>query len=483
MLKSLSTLALILYSFSSFAQPQLKIDSVTINGQYDHYHHQQGDQFKVTVYDWASSHQKEYSTAIDPSGKFNIKIPFPVAGDIFLDWGRLYEGNVAFPGETIRLYADLDEYKGAKKMPAHTRFEGTNATVHTDYMRYYHDILSTAGDGFYDLRERTSSGPALRDSVIILLQQHLHTLDGYARKHNLDKRSTQIIQSNLRFSAASAMTQFSYKVLGEGNLLDAAYFQTLDSINTLAQSGGFFSGEYMTVLRDKKNYAYTLASKAKTKNADSVFNLLVKNDFEKELAYTWKISTGFAASRSLESTDMQAFEAHVKNPFLRSEIHAKNDALIQLAQDDGLLANTRLITAIPELATAEELMAHIANQFKGKVIYMDIWGTWCAPCREQMKYSPALKQRLKNKDVVFVYLANRSPETAWKTAIKQYKITGGNVVHFNLPKAQQSMIEKKYLFRGFPTYILIDKAGKFITNQAPRPSEPDAVEKAIEGLL
>lgn len=483
MLKSLSTLALILYSFSSFAQPQLKIDSVTINGQYDHYHYQQGDQFKVTVYDWASSHQKEYSTAIDPSGKFNIKIPFPVAGDVFLDWGRLYEANVAFPGETIHLYADLDEYKGAKKMPARTRFEGTNATVHTDYLRYYHDVMSIRGDSLHSLRNRLSSDLEYRDSAVIVLQRNLRMLDDYARKQNLGERSIQIIQAGLRFSTASAMTQFTYKLTGNRSLISPAYFSTVDSIHTMAQSAEFFSGEYMTVLRDKKSYAYTLANKAKTKNVDSVWSSLLKNDVEKELAYTWSTNQYLAASNSLGNNELQAFEDKVKDPYLRSEIHAKNNELIQLAQNDALLKNTRLITTIPELATAEELMAHIANQFKGKVIYMDIWGTWCAPCREEMKYSPALKQRLKNKDVVFVYLANNSPETAWKTAIKQHKITGGNVVHFNLPKAQQSMIEKKYLFRGFPTYILIDKAGKFITNQAPRPSEPDAVEKAIEGLL
>ncbi|MBO9150928.1 TlpA family protein disulfide reductase [Chitinophaga sp. GCM10012297] len=482
MLKSLSTLALILYAFSSFAQPQLKIDSVTVTGQYDHYDHQTGDQFNVTVYDWAGSHQKKYSAPIDPSGKFTIKFPFPVAGDIYLDWGRIYEANVAFPGETIRLYADLAEYKGTKA-PVSTRFEGANANVHTDYMRYYYDVMRTAGDSLYSLRNRLSSGLEYRDSAVTVLQRKLRKLDDYARKQNLDKRSVQIIQAYLRFSTAGAMTQFIYKLTGSSSEISPAYLSSIDSIHMMAQSAEFFPGDYMMALRDKKNYAYTLANKAKTKEIDSVWYSLLKNDFEKELAYTWTTNQHLAASNSLGNNELQAFEDKVKDPYLRSEINARNNELLKLAQNDALLKNTRLITTIPELATAEELMAHIASQFKGKVVYMDIWGTWCAPCRDQMQYSPALKQRLKGKDVVFVYLANNSPETAWKTAIKQLMITGDNVVHYNLPKAQQSMIEKKYLYRGFPTYILIDKEGKFITNQAPRPSDPDAVEKAVAGLL
>ncbi|WP_346318823.1 TlpA disulfide reductase family protein [Chitinophaga sp. YIM B06452] len=480
-----SFIALILCScaFKATAQPQLKIDSVTVAGQYSHYTHQPGNVFSVIVYDWTSSYQKKYSAPIDASGKFSIRFPFPVAGDILLDWDRIGEVNGALPGETIRFYADLDEYKNGKK-PVNTRFEGINANMHAGIMRYRQDVSKFPGEEFYKLRDHVTSSMAFRDSVTGILQRSLRTLDEYAGKRRLDKHSRQFLEADLRYAAVAALSQFS-RTLSDSprDLSGNGYFQTLDSIKALAQSGGFFTGDYMTVLRDIKFHAYMTASKNKTKNIDSVLNPLLDNPVEKELSKTWDLSLKLAASNPLEDSALQAFETKVKNPFLRSEIHARNNELVMLAQDDRLLENTRLITSIPQSASAEEMLAHIASRFKGKVIYMDIWGTWCMPCREQMKYTPVLKQRLKGKDVVFVYLANRSPETAWKNAIKQHAITGDNVVHFNLPAAQQSMIEKKYLYGGFPTYIIIDKEGKFVTNQAPRPSEPDAVVKAISDLL
>src|SRR3546814_9055199 len=44
------------------------------------------------------------------------------------------------------------------------------------------------------------------------------------------------------------------------------------------------------------------------------------------------------------------------------------------------------------------------KQFEGKVVYLDIWGTWCGPCKEEMRHLPFIKEQLWGKDVVFLYL-------------------------------------------------------------------------------
>jgi thiol-disulfide isomerase/thioredoxin len=49
---------------------------------------------------------------------------------------------------------------------------------------------------------------------------------------------------------------------------------------------------------------------------------------------------------------------------------------------------------------------------------MDFWGTWCSPCRKDLKFANSLKSKVNSKDVVYLYLANRSPEETWK---KYYK--------------------------------------------------------------
>lgn len=71
-------------------------------------------------------------------------------------------------------------------------------------------------------------------------------------------------------------------------------------------------------------------------------------------------------------------------------------------------------------------------------------------------------ESLKDYDLVYLYLANRSPEDAWKNVIKQYDVTSDNVVHYNLPADQQSAVEQFVGVNGYPTYRLIDRNGNLV---------------------
>ena len=70
-----------------------------------------------------------------------------------------------------------------------------------------------------------------------------------------------------------------------------------------------------------------------------------------------------------------------------------------------------------------------------------------------------MKEALKDYDIVYLYLCNRSSEESWKNVIKEYNLTGDNCVHYNLPADQQSAIERYVGVNGYPTYKLIDKQG------------------------
>jgi len=132
---------------------------------------------------------------------------------------------------------------------------------------------------------------------------------------------------------------------------------------------------------------------------------------------------------------------------------------------------------------AKALFEELIKPYKGKVIYVDFWGTWCGPCKENMKYVKDVKTELKDQDVVFMYFANNSPETSWKNVIKEMDLSGENVIHYRLPDNQEKIIEQLFSVNKYPTYLLINKGGEVININAASPKQGNVVIKQITELI
>lgn len=129
------------------------------------------------------------------------------------------------------------------------------------------------------------------------------------------------------------------------------------------------------------------------------------------------------------------------------------------------------LTSLPEL-------------YPGKVIYVDIWGTWCPPCRAEMQYAPQLKERFAGKAIVFVYIDmdKATKEAAWKEMLHLYALEGE---HYRLDSDEIAPLWKEIGQEGgqtdrYPTYVLFDKHGKMVKANAGRPSDGEKLYKEIE---
>lgn len=119
------------------------------------------------------------------------------------------------------------------------------------------------------------------------------------------------------------------------------------------------------------------------------------------------------------------------------------------------------------------------SDFKGKVVLVDVWATWCGPCRGEIPHLKKLEQDMYGKDVVFlgVSVDEAKDKQKWLDFIDQEKLGG-----IQLHASGWSKITKDYKIKGIPRFMLFDKNGNIVSADAPRPSSPE-LKKMIETEL
>ena len=184
------------------------------------------------------------------------------------------------------------------------------------------------------------------------------------------------------------------------------------------------------------------------------------------------------------STAINELKERITNPYLLEKLLSINDYYVNISkQTIANEASLKNVDHLKDIYDADEIFNKLIEPYKGKVIYIDFWGTWCGPCRENMKFAGAVEEALHGKDVIFMYFANNSPEQSWKNVIKEMNLTGENIVHYRLPDQQQSMLERKLSINSYPTYMIIDKEGNIVNTKAPSPKDKDGLIAEINRLL
>lgn len=109
---------------------------------------------------------------------------------------------------------------------------------------------------------------------------------------------------------------------------------------------------------------------------------------------------------------------------------------------------------------------------KGKVIYLDFWAPWCAPCREEMANSEKLHEYYKGKDVVFMNVVVFDTMTSWEKI--KAKFEKNNQIHYYFATNSQSSKQLEELKVDLiPHFMVFDKGCRLIIQNAKRPSNPE----------
>lgn len=120
------------------------------------------------------------------------------------------------------------------------------------------------------------------------------------------------------------------------------------------------------------------------------------------------------------------------------------------------------------------------SDYRGKVVYIDTWATWCGPCKREIPYLKTLEEEFHDKNIHFISVSTDRDEAAWKAFIAREQMSG---LQLHQNENPGKSISELYSVNSIPRFILIDEAGKIVSTDAPRPSSGPEIRALLNSVL
>ena len=152
------------------------------------------------------------------------------------------------------------------------------------------------------------------------------------------------------------------------------------------------------------------------------------------------------------------YRKEVKNKSYQEQVQTYLDKYAYI--DDGSLA--------PELLLEDLAGQEVAlSDFQGKYVYIDVWASWCAPCRHEIPYFEKLKHEYKEKNIEFISISMDRTKAPWKQFLYDWQL---NEHQYFASGSGHADLSARYKIQGLPQFILIDPEGQIVDLSAARPS-------------
>lgn len=408
----------------------------------------------------------EQNITLDPNGKFILSTKLSQAGIYRILLGYQALNIYLEPGNKVTFVADY-------RNPAGTKFEGDHA-LENNYLVAYEKFKNES----------------LQDDYKALYSQNE---DAFLKK--IEERTQNIIQHQQNYQKENAaFAQTFAEVLSEDISYDASimklnyptYFEYFSPDSTLKISDTFDSflqnlqpdKESNLLIPSFKNFLpLYLAFKASqdTTHQDKSdtykrFQIISKNLTQKslkEIAYYELLKEAVQTEPNGVAEVITDYTNVQSNTAYNQEINAMYSSWRHLIKGNPA----------PEWKYVDSKNKEVSlSSFKNKVVYIDVWATWCGPCLRELPHLEKLQEHFgKSNDIVFVSISIDQDKNAWSAMLKDKQMKGTQLI---ADSAWSSKIVSDYRINGIPRFLIIGKDGNIIDANAVRPSS-----KKLIGIL
>jgi len=404
---------------------------------------------------------------IDSSGHFSAKVKIDKDGYYFFKIGRPYATVRFKKGHNVHVDIDADDFYKSRSYSGELKIENnysvSKSNLRSKFVGDPKDYFVVPLDEFLLKIEKT------RDAVFELLEKSNLSLEDKI----IEKR---IIEYDYLQSYNNYQKFYSYHKKVKANLPDD-YYDPVINMDTDDDEIFRHSRAYRNLIVE--NFRH---SSKRELALDSTLTII---DFVKN-----KISNIKSIDIREQFSSMLIRQMKESNPNLDDDYKRIMSLLLTDRMKEKLTQRHK--TAKESTSGAQAINFNYENfnggrttlkDLSGKLLYIDVWATWCGPCIKEM---PALKELVAHyagKEIEFVSISidHQSDYKKWRKMVPEKNVGG---IHLYDNEGLNSSFMKAFSVGLIPRFMMIDREGKIITAHAPRPSDKgvkDFIDKQLSG--
>jgi len=440
---------------------------------------------------------EKYEARIDNNGNFKIEVPCSYPQD-FMVWNTRWITLFCSPGDSlyIEINGDAEDFKTERNISDYIQVTGGNAITNTHVPLFVNEIWKRQNWDEHKKLILESTPEKYKEYLFQKEKEYLAVLDTFNKTHPTSKLFKKWSIDYITYKTLNELIQYRFQYMRYHNIRDNSYHLP-DSYYSFLNNYDISKNKIISSSHSEFLHYYSMYVEYELMPADTIYKMreLYNNNYHIEAnkvrinnilrntnGFTQDVLIAKFFANLIYRKELDDFKA-LYNPDLiqklfRMRIMEKYKKLKSIQDNPEFISETKFGKVEAEII--KPFIDTVLSKYQGKVVYIDFWAPWCGPCMLEMPFSKKIYNKYFNKDIIFLFLANRCSEKSWKGTIAEKQIPGE---HYLLTYKQYSVLSNKFNIKGIPHYMLIDKKGRIVDPNAPRPSNTKKIIERFDKLL
>lgn len=456
-----------------------------LSGQLEGYKFNGNNEFlSVQVMNFRTFDYDRKLVRVDSMGNFSAAFPMDHQQDVMVIHD---DGNftmILSPGDSAYLVLQADEFSEREPGPQNIQITGASAETNRILWKYLPALKADGPLGIMDTAMKKMTAEEFTPKLTAIMERQQTFLKDYIRDNNItDVDFIDWSRNAIRYQIMKNFADFRmFLPLSQGIQPNeypfpedyGAFVQLIDE----SDRGTMMASAYARFLRNYYNYLQQEVE-ADLKKMDGY----KPNPLTRSRALLHRVEEqhqGYAREALLsrvmverlkrnmaDSIKQELYDIYLEvaeDDYFRSYVSEEYSNLFQDAPGMWELEENISTLELPDLAGKE--VSEIFAAYRGKILYLDFWATWCKPCLTEFSFYPKIIESVDTSQVAFVFLASSSPAGHWLKTVDKFQLPGD---HYLLSRQEFLHFKTLLNIRGFPHHVLIGKNGEILDDQALRP--------------